>query len=145
MREKKRNVRTIIRSALVLVVVFTLMGCSTPSTKLSDKFDEETVKSEAMRSVEYFNDRDYASIIEMGSEELKASITEAQFAEQCDPYLDKDGAFKEITKTVVMGSEDKTTGETYGGVVMIGSYENGKIQFTIGFDEEMKLVQFIIK
>lgn len=33
----------------------------------------------------------------------------------------------------------------YGGVVMIGDYEDGKIQFTIAFDEDMKLVQFLIK
>ena len=92
-----------------------LTGCA--QSKLSDKFDEETVKEEAMKSVELFNERDYQAIIDMGDDRLKESITAEQFAQASD----------------------------YGGVVMIGDYEDGKIQFTIAFDEDMKLVQFLIK
>lgn len=131
--------------AAVIAAALFLTGCQGGSTKLSDKFDEETVKSEAMRSVEYFNERDYESIIEMGSDEFKEIITVEEFAEQCDPVLDKRGAFKEVSKTVVLGNKDKKTGAEYGGVVMIGKYEDGKIQFVIAFDEEMKLIQFVIK
>lgn len=120
-----------------------LTGCS--QNQLSDKFDEETVKEEAEKAVELFNERDYQGIIDMGDENMKNSITAEQFAEASDPYLDKCGEFQEIGKTVVLGSTDEDTGMDYGGVVMIGSYADGKIQFTIGFDEDMKLVQFLIK
>lgn len=126
----------------MLAVVF-LTGCS--QNKLSDKFDEATVKEEAEKAVGLFNERDYQAIIDMGDENLKNSITVEQFAEASDPYLDKCGEFQEIGKTVVLGSTNKETGMEYGGVVMIGNYEDGKIQFTIGFDEDMKLVQFLIK
>lgn len=129
---------------LVLTAVMLLTGCA-KGAKLSDKFDEETVKAEAMKAVEYFNERDYASILAMGSEEFKKALTEEAFAQAVDPYLDKNGAFMKITKTAVLGNKDEETGEEYGGVVMVGKYENGKIQFVISFDEEMKLVQFVIR
>ncbi|MDD3278769.1 MAG: DUF3887 domain-containing protein [Lachnospiraceae bacterium] len=134
-------------SMILLGTLFLLLfaGCQSQSTKLSDKFDEETVKAEAVKLVETFNKREYQSIIDQGSKELKDAVTAEDFAAQSDPYLDKDGAFQKISKTVVMGNEDKKTGETYGGVVMIGEYENGKIQFTIGFNEAMELVQFVIR
>ena len=126
---------------LVLTAVMLLTGCA-KGAKLSDKFDEETVKAEAMKAVEYFNERNYASILAMGSEEFKKALTEEAFAQAVDPYLDKNGAFMKITKTAILGNKDEETGEEYGGV---GKYENGKIQFVISFDEEMKLVQFVIR
>jgi hypothetical protein len=130
---------------LGMLISLFLVGCSGPGSKLPDSFDEETVKSEAMKAVELFNARDYQSVIDMGDDNMKAAITEEVFAEQGNPYLDKNGAFQEIEKTVVLGSTDKNTGAEYGGVVMIGEYENGKIQFTISFDVDMKLVQFVIR
>lgn len=128
----------------ILMGVVLLTGCGR-DTKLPESFDEETVRQESEKAMEYFNDRDYQSIIEMGNDELKAGMTKKDFADQCDPYLDKRGDFEKIEKTVVMGNVDKKTGKEYGGVVMICKYKEGKIQFTIGFDEEMKLVQFLIK
>ena len=129
---------------LVLTAVMLLTGCA-KGAKLSDKFDEETVKAEAMKAVEYFNERNYASILAMGSEEFKKALTEEAFAQAVDPYLDKNGAFMKITKTAILGNKDEETGEEYGGVVVVGKYENEKIHFVISFDEEMKLVQFVIR
>lgn len=126
----------------MLAMLF-LTGCS--QNQLSDKFDEETVKEEAMKAVEFFNKRDYQSILDMGVDELQQSFTAEQFAQASDPYLDKCGEFQEIEKTVAAGSENEQTGKQFGGVVMIGKYANGKIQFTIAFDEDMKLVQFNIQ
>jgi hypothetical protein len=144
MRVKLKTKKHIIYGMIMLIwsaVVFA--GCA--QNKLPDSFDEETVKAEAMKSIDYFNQRDYQSILDMGSDELKDSITAEEFAKASDPYLDKCGEYQEISKTVVVGSTDKKTGKEYGGVVMIGKYADGKIQFTIAFDEDMKLVQFLIK
>lgn len=131
-----------LAAAVILCVIF-LTGCA--QSKLSDKFDETQIKTQAEKAIAYFNERDYQSILDMGSEALKVGITADQFAKASDPYLDKCGDFEKISKTVVLGNSDKETGDTYGGVVMIGTYEKGRIQFTIAFDEEMKLVQFLIK
>ena len=126
----------------ILAALF-LTGCS--QNGLPDKFDEETVKEEAMKAVELFNERDYQGILDMGAEELKQSLTAEQFAEASDPYLERCGEFQEVEKTVTVGSENEKTGEQFGGDVMIGKYADGSIQFTIAFDENMKLMQFYIK
>lgn len=136
---KKAGIFTAIA---VLAAVFTA-GCG--QAKLPEGFSEEEVKEEAQKSIALFNERDYAGLLELGSEELKASITEEQFAEACDPYLDKCGEFEEITKTVFAGGHDKKAGIDYATAVMIGEYEDGKIQFTISFDEDMEMIQFFIK
>lgn len=131
--------------AAMILLNMGLTGCQSKDTELSDKFDEETVKSEAMKAIELFNERDYEGIREMGTEEFKEILSVEGYQEQCDPFLDKRGEFKEIEKTVVMGSKDKKSGADYAGIVMVGAYEDGKIQFSIGFDEDMKLIQFLIK
>lgn len=131
------------RIACVLIVILTLTACGAQS--LPDQFDEETVKAEAKKAVDYFNDRDYQSIIDMGSDEFQELISVENFASQSAPYHEKCGEFEEITKTIVVGNVDKETQQAFGGVVMVGKYEEGTIQFTIAFDENMRLVQFIIR
>ncbi len=126
-----------------ILSVFILAGCGQGG--LPEKFEEEAVKEKAMTAVAYFNERNYQGIIEMGSKELQESITAEQFAEVSDPYLEQCGEYVKVSKTVVLGNTDGQTGETFGGVVMVGKYESGQIQFTIAFNEQMELVQFIIR
>ncbi|MCI6005717.1 MAG: DUF3887 domain-containing protein [Blautia sp.] len=140
---KMKNSVKMMAMAVIGAAVFCLAGCGT--AKLPDGFDEDRIRESSMEAIGYFNEKDYESLINMGNEQFKDAITEEQFADACDPYLDKNGAFKEITKEVFAGNTDKKTGESYGGVVMVGEYEDGKIQFTIAFDENMELVQFYIK
>lgn len=131
------------RIAGVLIVVLTLTACGAQS--LPDQFDEETVKAEAKKAVDYFNERDYQSIIDMGSDAFQELLTAENFASQSDPYHEKCGEFQEIAKTIAVGNVDKETQQAFGGVVMVGKYKEGTIQFTIAFDEDMKLVQFVIR
>lgn len=132
-----------VRIAGMVVVILTLTACGAQS--LPDQFDEETVKAEAIKAVGYFNERDYQGIIDMGSDEFQELITVEDFASQSDPYLEKCGEFQEIAKTITVGNVDQETQQAFGGVVMVGKYKDGTIQFTIAFDEDMKLVQFIIR
>lgn len=127
----------------VFMMILTLTACG--AQPLPEQFDEETVKAEAQKAVDYFNDQDYQSIIDMGSDAFQEVLTVENFASQSDPYHEKCGAFQEIAKTIVLGNVDQETQESFGGVVMVGRYEEGTIQFTIAFDEDMKLVQFIIR
>lgn len=139
----QREKKGIILLTVCLAWMLVLAGCG--GSKLSDKFEEEAVKEKAMEAVGYFNERDYQSIIDLGNEEMRNGITAEGFRAASDPYLDKCGEFKEISKAVVLGSTDQKTGDSFGGVVMVGKYESGQIQFTIAFNEQMELVQFIIK
>lgn len=126
-----------------ILSIFILAGCGQGG--LPEKFEEEAVKEKSMTAVTYFNERNYQGIIDMGSREFQESITAEQFAEVSDSYLDKCGDYVKMDKTVVLGNTNGQTGETFGGVVMVGKYDSGQIQFTIAFNEQMELVQFIIR
>lgn len=143
MKKRERITRVLARGTAALLAAAILTGCG--KAKLPEGFEEATVKEKAEQSIELFNARDYEALWEMGSDELKESITAEQFAQACDPYLDKCGAFEEISKSVVMGGTDKNAGIDYAGAVMVGDYEDGKIQFTIAFDQNMEMIQFLIK
>lgn len=138
--QRKKLVSTIVG---VCIMILSITACG--AQPLPEGFDEETVKSEAERAIGYFNDRDYQGIIDMGSDAFQDLLTAEEFASQSDPYLEKCGEFQEIAKTIVLGNVDQETQEAFGGVVMVGDYKEGTIQFTIAFDEDMKLVQFIIR
>lgn len=125
------------------MMILSITACG--AQPLPEGFDEETVKAEAERAIGYFNDQDYQSIIDMGSDAFREILTAEEFAAQSDPYLEKCGEYQEIVKTIVLGNIDQETQAAFGGVVMVGSYKEGTIQFTIAFDEDMKLVQFIIR
>lgn len=131
--------------AILTVWNLGLTGCQSAGAELADKFDEETVKSEAMKAVDFFNQRDYEGILAMGDQRLKEAVTAEQLAEKGNPHLEKKGDFQEIEKTVIMGSEDKEKESDLAVVVMVGVYEKGKLQFTITFNEEMELTRFKVK
>ena len=125
------------------VMLFALTACG--AQPLPEQFEEDTVREAAEQAISYFNEQDYQSIIEMGSDEFQKALTAEEFTSQCDPYHEKCVAFQEISKTIFAGNIDKETQEAYGGVVMVGTYEEGTIQFTIAFNEDMELIQFIIR
>lgn len=130
-------------AALVLLSVIFLSGCN--REKLPDSFDEAVVQEEAEKAVALFNERDYQGIIDMGDENMKSSSTAEKFEETCDPLLDEKGEFQEIKKISIVGTEDKSTGTKYGGAIVTGTYAEGEIVFSIAFNEDMELVQFIIQ
>lgn len=140
MKKRKKRICT---SVIFCTLLLLLTACG--AQPLPEQFEEETVKTSAEQAIAFFNEQDYQSILDMGSAEFQEALTVEEFANQCDPYLEKCGTFKEISKTIFLGNVDKETQAAYGGVVMVGSYEKGTIQFTIGFDEDMELVQFLIR
>lgn len=131
-------------TALFLLDVVCLSGC-TQKEKLPDSFDEAAVREEAEKAVGLFNERDYQALIDMGDENLKSTSTREQFAETCDPLLDKKGEFQEISEVSVVGNVDKSTGTKYGGAIVTGTYAEGELVFSVAFNEDMEMVQFLIQ
>ena len=134
---------------IVILILFSgvvaLITMNLPKQELSDQFDEALIVEKSQRAIEYFNEKDYQSIIDMGDEEMKASITAEDFAEQCDEPMEKCGAFVQYKKAETVGATDEETGEEYGGVIVVAEYENTKVQFSIGFNTDMELIQFRIQ
>ena len=60
------------------------------------------------------------------------------------PYLDmlaKKGDFEAFGKTAFVGQEKD--GQKYAAVIYVVKHAEGEIKYTVGYDEDMKLVQFV--
>ncbi|MEZ3470644.1 MAG: DUF3887 domain-containing protein, partial [Schaedlerella sp.] len=127
------------------LVVSLLRGCQSLGTELPESFDEERMEEEALRAIDCFNEKDYQSVLDMGCTEFQEFLTAEEFAEQCDPILDKRGKFREIIKTVSMGCKNEEGEVEYGGLILVADYEDGRICFHITINENMELMEFLVQ
>lgn len=145
----KLTSRLLMLAMLVLVVIMAVQmfagNGGQAEEKLPDSFDETQVREEAEKVIGYFNDRDYQSIIDMGDKDLKANSTAESFAKTGDPILEEKGAFKEIGEAKIVGKTDEKTGKSYGGAIITVTYENGEMEFTVAFNEDMEIAQFLVR
>ena len=129
---------------LIGVTIFTYIWLNTYAP-LPEQFDAVAVEEDAKRAIEYFNERDYQSIIDMGTGIMDEAITVEDFASQGDTIVDELGEFVEYTDVKLVGATNKSTGEEFGGAIIKAEYENGSAKFTIAFNEEMTLAQFVVQ
>ena len=125
-----------------MAVLILLTACK--GSTLASAFNKDDVKASAQALIQEFNIKNYEAIIEQGSDLMKSSLTLEQWQETVDPYVDKAGAFKTIEKEVVAGQQDSNK-KDYAIYVAVAEYENSKIQFTITFNTDMKVEQFLIQ
>lgn len=131
---------------IICTAVCFLCGCQvTEGGKLPEGFDEKEVREKAECIVGWFNAQEYDKIIEAGDEDLKKLHSAEDIEKEGKNRLEKCGTFQKIEKTAIVSETDRESGKTYGGLVLIGAYENGKIEFQIFFDEEMRMIQFLIR
>lgn len=132
---------------MAAVCVCLLAGCSKGSltTKLPDCFDEETVEEEAKAAITLGESGDYEAFIKLFDDTVAKSMTQEVYEDQYLAVVEEKGAFESFSDSVLVGQTDPDTGANYAGVVLVANYEDGKIQYTIGYNEEMKLIQFMIK
>ena len=134
---KTRKLFTILLTFTLLASLLT--GCS--KNKLSDVFDEETVKQQAMSDITLAESNDFAGWQARFTPEYQSAVTEEAYTTYLDTLNEK-GAFKEFGKIAIIGQEQN--GSNYAVAVIICKHENGDIQYTVAYDENMNLVQFTI-
>lgn len=137
-----------MRKIVSLLTMFILMGMLTgcgKSTELADVFDEKEVISKAENAVTVVNEDGFEEFHELWDDSLKSKILEKDYNEQVLAVVEKKGEFKGIGKSVVVGQTDEKTGKNYAVAVLVGEYSDGKIQYTISFDEDMNMIGFFIK
>lgn len=129
-------------SAIMMGVMFRdNLTAGSEGSALAECFTEEAVLEKAKEAIVLFNDRDYQGVIDMSEGSMDNFITAEEIAAQCDEILDKKGDLVEYKKEQVVGATD-ADGKVYAGAYITAKYNKGKMKFVIGFDEEMKLVQF---
>lgn len=130
--------KKLIKGILLVIPMMLLVACG-GDAKLSEKFNEEEVKSAAQTVITSLDANDFEKVYEISNDKLKEVLNEEKLKETFEPINEKIGAYKETTKTALKGGEGIAT------VVAIAQYENGKVQYTISFDEEMKLSGLYVK
>lgn len=114
-----------------------LVGCST--NKLSDAFDEEELKTTTQNIIQMLCNGEYDKIEEISGQELIDAGVTAKLKEVWEPIEKNLGEFDSYEKEAVVGKDKQAT------VVNLAKFKNGKAQFTISYNEDMKLTGFYIK
>lgn len=121
-----------------------LTGCA--STKLSEDFDEATVKSAAEEIVTLLNNNDVETICnEKIDSELSEYFTTDTLQQAIDQYLSDAGAFKEYSKEAVIGTKAQNTKEDCAVAIVKAKYENKSITYTISFNKDMEVIGLYMK
>ena len=140
---KTRNFAGVVLMAVLLAGVLT--ACA-GNQKLSDKFDEAEVKAEAEEVIEILNDGDVDTLVdEKWNAVMKSMVGRDVLTDEILPIMEELGPFEEFDKEAVTGNTDKDTEQEFAVAVIRVQYEKRKAQFTISFDEDMKVGGFFIK
>lgn len=124
--------------AVMILTGVVLTGCGN-SSKLGEAYDEEALKTDALGVINMMCDGDYDGVISKMTEEVAKAISADALKEGWEPMKEKLGDFKSVDKETVVDSEGLAT------VVIIAEFENGKSQFTITYNEDMKLEGLYMK
>lgn len=132
---------------MVCVCVLTglLFGCA-GSQRLSDNFDEAEVKAAAESVIEILNSGEVELLVdEQWNAVMKGAVDSEMLEDQILPIVEELGEFEGFDKEAVTGSKDPDTEQEFAVAVIKAKYEKRKAQFTISFDEDMKVAGFFIK
>lgn len=135
----KTNKKIWLLVAVLAVLGIFLVGCGSKS-KLPEGFEESKVKAQAEEDIKIAEADDYEGWRDRFAAELKEQLTEDSYKAYLG-ILEEKGGFKEFGKTAFVGQEKD--GKKYAAVVYVVKHENGDIKYTVGYDEDMNLVQFL--
>ena len=76
---------------------------------------------------------------------MKNAVDADMLKEQIVPIVEELGEFEGFDKEAVTGAKDPDTEQEFAVAVIKVKYEKRKAQFTISFDEDMKVAGFFIK
>ena len=146
---KKNMKKLAVGFGVFVMAVGSLMGCSSLGSggneqgeilkELPEGFDKETVREQAMEDIEIAQSKDYESWKSRFAKDLQSSLTEESY----DSYLkilEKQGEFKEFGKCTYLGQIKDN--KKYGGVIIVVKYEEGNVNYSLAYDEDMNLVSF---
>lgn len=139
----KHSIKTILAVTMILAMSIGLFACA--GTTVPSGFDKDEVGTAAEEIVGLATAGDFDSIIASLRDDLKASITADQLKEGWAPAYQKAGAFVSISKIVLSGTADKTSGEEYAVAQVLVKHENASLVYTLSFDKDLKLVGLYLK
>ncbi len=129
--------KKVIKLVAVMIFGMFLMACG--SKALSSDYNEETLKTTTENIIANLENEKYDEVNKIASDELKDKLSVDVIKKAWEPVKEKVGKYDSLSKI--------NFAEKDGNVVVIAQekYEKGKVQFTISFNKDMKLVGFYIK
>lgn len=124
--------------ALALLFAFTACG-----VKMGDAFDEEEVKASATRFLDYLSAGEYDRGMDMMSTTMQAALTQEDLTSIMEDMELQAGAFKEYKSIAVTGKNAQEV--EYAVAVVVASYENRNVIYTIVFNTDMEIDGFFLK
>ena len=139
---KKKMIRMMTGMCILAGLLF---GCA-GSQRLSDNFDEAEVKEAAKNIIVTLNSGEVEALVdEQWNAVMKGAVDAEMLEDQILPIVEELGEFEGFDKEAVTGSKDPDTEQEFAVAVIKAKYEKRKAQFTISFDEDMKVAGFFIK
>ena len=104
------------------------------------------MKAAAEEVIEILNEGDVDTLVdEKWNTVMKSMVGKDVLTGEILPIVEELGAFEAFDKEAVTGNTDQDTDQEYAVAVIKVQYEKRKAQFTISFDEDMKVGGFFIK
>ena len=122
---------------MVLFCGIIMVGCGTQ--KLSSNYSEEKLKVAAEETINNLNNNKYDEIVNGSRASLKAQLPKDKIKEAWEPLQEHLGKYKEISKISFQEKDGLAI------VIAIAQYEEGRVQFTLSYDEDMKLAGIYMK
>ncbi|MEG0804248.1 MAG: DUF3887 domain-containing protein [Pygmaiobacter sp.] len=122
---------------ITLLCAALFFGCG--DKPLPEGFDEATVRTAAQEVVTQLSAKDYDAIITRMDQSTAATIGKDKIEKAWTPYAEARGAFQSFKKEKFYGENG------YGVASVVALYEQGKVTFTLSFNQEMQLVGLILK
>lgn len=133
-----------ISTALLCVLTaICLCGCG-GSTKLSESFDENTVKETAQKAVDCLIAGEYDDCVAMMGQEMQEALPAEALETNVAPVMEKAGAFQEYKSITALGQKG-SDGADCAVAVVVASFEKGKLTYTISFDAGMEIIGLWMK
>lgn len=129
--------KKIISTLLIVFCGVLFIGCG--ASKLSSNYNEEDLKIASEKIITNLNDGKYEDVVDMGSDELKSQLSKEKIEEAYEALKGKLGKYESIEKISFKEKDD------IAAVIAIAKYENGKAQFTLSFNTDIKLMGIYMK
>lgn len=128
--------------SIVLLTVLSLALLGGCAAKLPEGYEEAEVQAAAENVIDLLNNQDAEGFSALMNETMKALLTEEVQA-QIFEYVAQAGTFQEISDLKMAGATEN--GVTFAAVVAKVKYANSTINYTISFDQDMKLAGLYLK
>lgn len=121
----------------MLVMLCGVLFISCGAKKLSDKYNEDTLKKASEEIIANLNDGNYDEIMNKSTDQMKN--VQEKVKEGWEEISENLGEYKSISKMIFQEKDNKAI------VTIVAKYEKKDVQFTLAFDEDMKLSGIFMK